>query len=71
MTITEPAMILPHKIASVLQNPITATVAVMVLELVSIKANKNSFQEKIKQNTAETTIPGAARGKAIRKKEDK
>ena len=63
-TITiDPAMIRPHSIASLLQNDMTATVTVWVFELVSMKAKRNSFHEKMKQNMAQTAIPGAASGK--------
>lgn len=54
----EPAMMRPHCTASDDQKDMTATVAVCALEPVSISAKRNSFHEKMKQNTADTARPG-------------
>ena len=47
---------------------VAATGAVRVSERVRIRANSSSFQEKMNERIADTTMPGAARGRAMRRK---
>ena len=66
--IVDIAAILSHINDTLVQKLTAATGSVLAFLAVSIKANRNSFQEKMKQKTKVTTSPGNETGSIILKK---
>ena len=60
-----PAVMYPQLIPVSFMKPMIPTGSVTALVPVRIRANKNSFHEKIKMSTAVAARPGATRGRAI------